>query len=223
MPKGFDTTENCAAKAAAIKAGGYDFVARYLSSHHWKVISPDEANELGSAGLSVVLVYEDNPTAGSYFSFGQGESDGARAAQQAGLLGAPANTTIYFAVDYDASDSDLAGPIMDYFQGVVGSFRSFAAANKPQYRVGVYGSGAACMAMISAGLTKQGWLAQARRWRGHDKFTDFVMNQGMPAIIAGLSVDPDDAIGDYGPIPAAPIVVAASHGSRRGRAPRSPS
>jgi hypothetical protein len=208
MPRGFDTTVNCGAQAAAIKAGGYDFVGRYLSAHHWKVITPGEAGQLTSGGLSVVLVYEDNPTAASYFSFGQGESDGTRAAQQASLLGAPDNTTIYFAVDYDAADADLAGPITDYFQGVVISIRSFAAANNPQYRVGVYGSGATCMAMISAGVTTQGWLAQARRWRGHDKFTNFVINQGMPAIIIGLSVDPDDAIGDYGAIPAAPAFVS---------------
>jgi hypothetical protein len=64
------------------------------------------------------------------------------------------------------------------------------------------------MAMISAGVTTQGWLAQARRWRGHDKFTNFVINQGMPAIIVGLSVDPDDATGDYGAVPAAPASVS---------------
>jgi hypothetical protein len=203
MPKGLDTTENCSTKAAAIKASGYDFVGRYLSSHHWKVILSDEVNNLTMAGLSIVLVYEDNPTAGSYFSFGQGESDGTRAAQQASLLGAPDNTTIYFSVDYDASDADLAGAITEYFQGVVASFRSFAAANNPQYRVGVYGSGATCIAMINAGVTTQGWLATARRWRGQDKFTDFAINQGVPAVIAGLSVDPDDAIGDYGAIAAA--------------------
>ena len=208
MPKGFDTTVNCSSMAADIKNDGYDFVARYLSSHHWKVIMADEAAALASAGLSVVLVYEDNPTAASYFSFGQGESDGRRAAQQASLLGAPATTTIYFGVDYDASDADLAGPITDYFQGVVTSFRSFAAANNPQYRVGVYGSGATCAAMVSAGVTTQGWLAQARRWRGHDKFTEFVINQGMPAVVAGLSVDPDDAIGDYGAMPPAGPVSA---------------
>jgi|SRR6516225_1700440 len=215
MPKGFDTTIGCGGKASQIKSAGYDFVGRYLSSHHWKVITPAEADELTTAGLSIVLVYEDNPTAPTYFSFGQGESDATRAAQQASSLGAPDNTTIYFAVDYDASEHDLAGPIAEYFQGVATGLRNFAADNNPQYRIGVYGSGATCLAMIGTGLTSQGWLAQARRWRGHDKFTDFVINQSLPSHVLGLSVDPDLAIGDFGAMPAAQSATLADLRSLR--------
>jgi hypothetical protein len=162
MPKEFDIIIDCGGKASQIKNAGYDFVGRYLSSHHWKVITPAEADELTTAGLAIVLVYEDNPTSPTYFSFGQGESDATRAAQQTSSLGAPDNTTIYFAVDYDASEHDLAGPIAECFQGVATGLRNFAAGNNPQYRIGVYGSGATCLAVIGTGLTSQGWLAQAR-------------------------------------------------------------
>jgi Domain of unknown function (DUF1906) len=161
MPQGFDTTQNCGDKAGAISAAGYDFVARYLSRSSWKLITADEAGKLSAAGLAIVLVYEDGPTSADYFSNARGQVDSARAAQQASLLGAPEGTTIYFAVDYDASDADLAGAINQYFQGTNSGMSSFAAAGNRRYRVGVYGSGATCMSITGAGLVSQGWLAQA--------------------------------------------------------------
>jgi hypothetical protein len=203
MPKGFDTTQDITSHAAAIKAGNYDFVARYLSQSHWKVINTQEAAAISAAGLGLVLVYEDAPTASDYFSFGRGQADGTRASQQAVLIGAPTGTVLYFAVDYDASSSDISGPITQYFNGVAGALKSFTAANSTGYTTGVYGSGATCSSITAAGLAKCGWLAQSSGWSGHDTYTGWSIRQGMPAIIAGLSVDPDDAIGDYGAILAA--------------------
>jgi hypothetical protein len=201
MPKGFDTTVNCTNSAQQIKNAGYDFVGRYLSSHGWKVISPTEATALQNAGLSIVLVYEDAPTSDTYFSNGRGQADGARAAQQAQILGAPNGTTIYFAVDYDASDSDIQGVITQYFQGVSLAFRNFQAVNNIVYRTGVYGSGATCAAITSAVLATQAWLADATGWRGHATFTTWAISQGLPEKVLGMSVDPDSAVGDYGAIP----------------------
>jgi hypothetical protein len=203
MPKGFDTTANCADQAEPIKANGYDFVGRYLSSHSWKVIKRPEADALREAGLAIVLVYEDGPTADSYFSTGRGQTDATRAAQQANLLGAPGDTTIYFAVDYDASEDDVDGVITQYFQGVRTGLRNFAAASGPQYRAGVYGSGATCIGITGAGLATQGWLADATGWRGHSDYTDWSISQGLPTTVLDLSVDPDNAVDDYGAIPPA--------------------
>jgi hypothetical protein len=202
MPRGFDITAACGAKAAEIKGAGYDFVARYLSKSAWKVITPAEADQLRNAGLAIVLVYEDGPTTSDYFTNERGQVDATRAAQQAAALGAPDNTTIYFTVDYDASDSDATGAVTQYFQGAVGALRVFAAANGLHYRVGVYGSGATCAAITGAGLATQGWLAQSKGYRGYLSYTGWSIKQGMPTTVIGsLHVDPDDAIGDYGAIP----------------------
>jgi hypothetical protein len=213
MPKGFDTTADCTHKAQQIKAGGYDFVGRYLSSHSWKVISPDEANALRRAGLAIVLVYEDGPTADSYFSHGRGYADATRAAQQADLLGAPGGTTIYFAVDYDAAPHAIDGVIAQYFRGVVAALKSFAAGNNPKYEVGVYGSGATCGAITASGLASRGWLADATGWRGHASYTGWSITQSLPIKLLGMSVDPDSALDNYGAIPPmpadAPVVAAA--------------
>lgn len=198
MATGFDTTENCGSKAAQIKGAGYDFVARYLSRSTWKVISPAEATRVKAAGLAIVLVYEDGPTGADYFSNARGQVDGARAAQQAQALGAADGTAIYFAVDYDASSDDLSGVINQYFQGVNSGLSSFAGSGNPRYRVGVYGSGATCLAITGAGLASLGWLAQATGWAGHGAYTNWSISQGMPTTISGMSVDPDTATGDYG-------------------------
>ncbi|HEV2189538.1 MAG TPA: DUF1906 domain-containing protein [Stellaceae bacterium] len=204
MAKGFDTTENCGSQAAAIKTAGYDFVARYLSQSSWKRIGANEANQLTTAGLGIVLVYEDGPTGADYFSNGRGQVDAARAAQQALALDAPADTAIYFAVDYDASNADLSGPINQYFQGVNSGLSSFAGSGNPRYRAGVYGSGATCMAITGAGLASLGWLAQATGWSGHGAYTGWAISQGMPGTACGMSVDPDTAVdGNYGAIPGA--------------------
>jgi hypothetical protein len=207
MPRGFDTTQDTTLKLADIKAANYDFVARYLSQSHWKVIGPAEAAAITAAGLGLVLVYEDGPTTSDYFSFGRGQADGTRAAQQAGLIGAPAGTAIYFAVDYDASSDDINGVITQYFNGVSNAMKSFAAANGTNYSIGVYGSGATCSAVTASGLGQLGWLAQSPGWSGHDTYNGWSIRQLMPDVIAGLSVDPDDAIGNYGAVPP-PVPIA---------------
>src|SRR6185436_753370 len=131
---GFDTTTNTASLAATIQAAGYAFVGRYLSQSSWKRITPAEAKALKAAGLGIVLVYEDGPTAPSYFNPSRGHSDAVRAIAQAVALGAPPGTTLYFAVDYDASNADITGPITAYFQGVATTL----AADPNGYASGVY-------------------------------------------------------------------------------------
>lgn len=208
MPNGFDTTADCTDRAADIADMNYEFVGRYLSSHDWKVIGPDEAAALSEEGLAIVLVYEDGPTTDSYFSTGRGRADALRAAQQAGLIGAPDNTTIYFAVDYDASAAAIAGVITEYFQGVNAALNQFAADGNRRYRIGIYGSGATCAGLTGAGLAAQGWLADATGWSGHGTYTEWSISQGLPATVAGLSVDPDTARGDYGAIAPGALAIA---------------
>ncbi|HXC26907.1 MAG TPA: glycoside hydrolase domain-containing protein [Stellaceae bacterium] len=198
MAQGFDTTEDCGPQAAAIKAAGYDFVARYLGQSSWKRITSIEATALKAAGLAIVLVYEDGPTTVHYFSSGRGEVDAARAALQANAIGAEAGTTIYFAVDYDASSSDLSDSIIPYFQAVASKLTSLAASGGPRYGVGVYGSGATCSAITGAGLASLGWLAQATRWSGYGTYNNWAISQGMPGSAVGMSVDLDIAQGSYG-------------------------
>ena len=189
MISGFDTTANAGNLATLIKAQGYEFVGRYLSKSTWKLISPPEAAALKAAGLGIVLVYEDGPTTATYFSPGRGTSDAGRAISQAGALGAPAGTAVYFTVDYDASAADVAGPITAYFNEIVAAFASDASG----FVVGAYGSGRTCQTLSAAGLAQYTWRAQSTGWAGYSLPGPWSISQGPATTACTLSVDLDSA------------------------------
>jgi hypothetical protein len=194
MPKGFDTPNSCTALAGNIKASGYDFVCRYYSDNPRKNLTAPEAAALSSAGLSIVAVWEDNPTADAYFTHARGLDEGTRAYYMALTVGQAAGSAIYFAVDYDPDPIVIGGAIADYFQGITDGFAAMARGGTPAYAVGIYGSGAVC----GAGLAAYGWLAQATGWRGTSGFTGWNIQQGRGGTFLGIGVDLDDAAGDYG-------------------------
>lgn len=193
MASGFDTTANAGHLAPLIKSSGYDFVGRYLSKSTWKTISHQEAAALKEADLGIVLIYEDGPTSVSYFSNGRGASDAARALTQAGTLGAPCGTAIYFTVDYDANPDELAGPIANYFNEVVATL----AADPSGYVAGVYGSGHTCQSVSASAGAPYTWRAQSKGWAGYALPGPWSIVQGATAAACTLSVDLDSS----GPAP----------------------
>ncbi|SPF53384.1 hypothetical protein SBF1_660025 [Candidatus Desulfosporosinus infrequens] len=121
--------------AAAVKTAGIRAVGRYLGykTEGWgKSITLDELGAIHTAGLSVVLIWESDPTSVGYFNSAKGVADAKQAITEAEYLGAPNGTDLYFTVDYDALSSDMAA-IVEYFSGV----REGLAE---QYMVGAYGS-----------------------------------------------------------------------------------
>ena len=103
-------------------------------------------------------------------------------------------TAIYFAVDFDASSTDLTIAIEPYFQAA----RTYLA---DQYRVGAYGSGLICDTLKKAGVVECPWLGGAMGWRGSRTFVGYDILQGLPTSSHefGFPVDPDMARGsDYG-------------------------
>src|SRR5258707_1673232 len=135
--KGVDymNTQN-AASVVGLRASGVTFVCRYYDASGGtsaKCLDAAEAQALIAAGLAIFVVYETAPTAVAYFTRAQGRLDGDAAKVAAQRAGQPAQFPIFFAVDYDASDADLGGPITEYFNGV--SERVGGA-----YPLGVYGS-----------------------------------------------------------------------------------
>jgi len=77
-----------------------------------------------------------------------------------------------------------------------------AAANGlPTYQVGIYGSGASCDAILSAGLSQFSWLAQSTGWQGYKSFLQsnkWSLLQAMPTSVGEVNCDPDRANGDFG-------------------------
>ena len=192
---GVDSSSACSTAAiACLQNSGIVFVGRYYSRTTQipgKKLSAGEAQLLSAAGISIVAVYEDGPTSYSYFSAARGIADANGALQQAAAVGQPQGSAIYFTVDYDATTSDIAGNIAEYFKAV-------AATIGEQYEVGVYGSGAVCAAMTSAGFANLAWLAQSTGWSGYLQFTTWAIKQGPEQSVCGLNSDTDVAQGDFG-------------------------
>lgn len=113
---------------------GNNFVPKYLKK--------SEAEYIISKGLSIVPIYQDNNPIVSYYTAAQGISDAKAAIKAATKLGLPAGTTIYFAVDVDALDSDVTTNIVPYFQGVASQIGSGSTGSK--YTMGVYGTRNVC-------------------------------------------------------------------------------
>lgn len=192
---GVDSSSACTSSSiSCLQASGITFVGRYYSRTTQipgKKLTQSEAELISAAGLQLVAVYEDGPTSYSYFSAARGTADADGAMQQAEAIGQPEGSAIYFTVDYDAEQSDIAGNITAYFQAVVDAIGNV-------YEVGVYGSGATCSAILGAGLAKYAWLAQSTGWSGYSEFTDWSIKQGPETSVCGLNSDTDDAHGEFG-------------------------
>jgi len=192
--KGLDTTQNCTPHIAEIKSLGYSFVARYISHSAWKNMTIAEVQALSKALLAVVTVWESAGDHASFFTYQQGILDGAAAFAFAQHIGQPFSAPIYFAVDCDVP----AATVVDYFKGVRDSLQRHGQIGKDTYNVGVYGSGAVCAGLKSAGYVSWTWLAQSGGWSGSRKYLDWNLKQLAAATIAGMSADGDLSNGDGG-------------------------
>ena len=192
--KGIDANTDLTNHATCLKGAGIDWVGRYYK-HGSSCLTRSEASVLSHAGLYIVTVVEAGfPTSAGYFSHAKGLSDGAWAYRYAHeVIGQPGGSAIYFAVDFDASLEDLAGPIKSYFQGIHEAF-----GPNPLYAVGVYGSGATCASITKNTPTQYSWLTMSKGWRGGRTFKGWNINQLAGATICGVSVDTDETNGHGG-------------------------
>lgn len=145
------------------------------------------------------MVFETDPTYIGYFTSAQGQSDARSAVFQAMDVGQPGDSAIYFEVDFGATASEASDAIKTYFQAVNHEI-AYMMANfgAPDYAVGVYGDGAICSAIKSAGLAQFTWLAGATSWPGSDTYTSWNLKQGGSTTICGVGVDLDQSSGAFG-------------------------
>ena len=163
---GMDTNAGCAAHAACIVVAGKRFVARYYSKFAAKTLRLAEARTLSGAGLDLVVVYQDRNNAIGEFSEAQGHDTATRALTQAGAMGQPSGSAIYFAADFDPSAAEIRGSISEYFNAVNNVFSTAATG----YRIGAYGSGLTCRIVRNAGLASLTWLSGSTGFRGSTQF-----------------------------------------------------
>lgn len=193
-----DTATDCTTVAKCLFDAGYRSIIRYYSRSTWKRLTPDEALTLCAAGLSLVAVYQNRQDRKADFSRKKGLQSARHAIEYASeVIFQPAGSAIYFAVDFDASDGDIADAVGPYFAGVKEAF----AADDDTYRIGVYGSGEVCRAVLASGTARFAWLAAATGWAGYDAFKsskDWHLLQHRQTSVCGIDVDPDTVNGDHG-------------------------
>ncbi len=136
------------ARAQVLKDNGYRIVGRYLDEHLapsdpyylGKALKPGELQTILAAGLRMYPIFQYNGTQLANFTHDKGYDQGKAAHAKATGFGLPAGTCVYFAVDYDAMDSEIDSNILPYFTGVAKALAEYGG----RYTYGVYGSRNVC-------------------------------------------------------------------------------
>lgn len=169
--------------SAALKDAGKHFVVRYLA-RDYRGITTAEYLDLKSAGIDVAVVYESNEArakdgrvAGIY--------DATFAINVMADVGLPERMPIYFAVDFDADQSDQPA-IDDYLRGcadVIGADR-----------VGVYGGFYVVQRCHENGTAN--WFWQTYAWSGGRVYPENHLYQydNYDNLINGTDVDFNQAM-----------------------------
>ncbi len=199
VARGIDLATDTRDVSMELKGAGVDFVARYYRdpASRWPTLSAEEARMVSAAGKKLVAVWEYHSGNPAYFSYASGYSDAMNAYRQAKTVGQPAGSAIYFAVDFNAFQQDIVGPIDQYFRGVAAGFAA-ASGGRPDYRVGVYGSGAVCDYLKRTRGAQLAWLSNSTAWVGYHRFTGWDIRQGGQSPSLSFSQDTNEARGDYG-------------------------
>ncbi len=193
MAQGLDADNTLTDYAGALLNAGYIWVGRYINPGKAEPLTHAEASHLNTMGLFVVSIWEEgSPTHIGYFTTDRGTEDGTGAVSAAQSIGQPAGTPIYFAVDYDAAESDLT-QIGEYFIALHSIVRN---AN---YFVGVYSSGLVCQYLSNIGYVSQTWLSQSKGFAGYSTWLPNAnIVQGIETTFDGLDVDLDSSNNDAG-------------------------
>jgi hypothetical protein len=198
LARGIDLPTDASDVLNELKGSQLDFVARYYRdpASRWPTLTASEVRRLSSLGFKIVTVWEWHSGDPGYFSYASGYSDALSAYRQAKGVAQPPGSAIYFAVDFNANVLEL--PQVDqYFRGIAAGFAT-AGNGRPEYKVGVYGSGAVCDALKRAGLAQYAWLSNSRAWAGASSYIGWNIRQSGQFANLSFSHDSNEAKDDYG-------------------------
>lgn len=181
-----DTSRKTEACVDCLKAAGVSGVFRYYASQTRlpeKRLTRNEAERLVAAGIAIGAVFQNSGDSPDCFSAELGAADAGSARDYAAtVIGQPAGSAIYFAVDYDAGDDDISARIIPHFRAIGRELKTGPTI----YRVGVYGTGRVCAATVAAGLADLAWLSNRP---GDVPFAAWTLRQEAPAALCGIPVD----------------------------------
>lgn len=148
------------AKAQTLYNAGYRYVGRYLSGTvaggASKALSIPELQIAFDAGLRIFPIQQTGATTVSYFTAAKGIADAESAYSYATALNIPKGTIIYFAVDCDPQDYEIASNIMPYFQNVSETMKN---SKDNKYRIGIYGTRNVCTRVSNNGYAVSSFVS----------------------------------------------------------------
>jgi hypothetical protein len=112
MPDIIDTANNVTGHLRALKNAGVHTVIRYddrMKAGDWKQIHTAEAKAIANTGLMLGIVYEHGAKPSGEK---QGYRDAAYSRRMTQTRGQPSGSAVYFAVDHDASRSEIRNDIL---------------------------------------------------------------------------------------------------------------
>jgi hypothetical protein len=205
-----DTPFSTKSSIACLRSKGVRTVIRYYNFNNSaafpnKRLELPEAKALSANGMQIAVVFQQRQNQAADFSELKGFTAGRAAFRHArNTIGQPAGSGIYFSVDFDANNNEIANRIAPYFEGVRRAFNE-EGGGELDYRIGVYGSGLVSTTLTHRGLIQLTWLAMSRGFRGTREALEageFHLAQRAPAAkLCGLGVDfnePNPARPDFG-------------------------
>ena len=177
--KGVDSISPLTAIAPQL-GKSYGFAGRRYSHDEAKIVGRFESMALHDSGLKIVMLFDDDADQYAKFNYNQASWDSIRAVDLARELEQPEGTPIYFAVDFDASRTQLRNGILTYFSNM--AMRMAAA----RYACGVYGSALTCSMMQGYKKATYFWLANEPDWQGFGEFDGAHIEQGKAVKVGGL-------------------------------------
>jgi len=176
-----------------LKSKGKKFVLRYLSYvDGGKNLSKSEAQAIQGAGLGLCSNWE-NSAGDAKGGYNAGVEYAREADKQHKACGGPPEAPIYFSVDWDASSSEISGPVSDYFRGI--------ASVVGLARTGAYGSYACIDYLFDHGLITYGWQTYAwsnGKWDSRAHIRQYSNNHEMCSGTVDYNQAMTDQYGQWG-------------------------
>ena len=147
-----------AVKAKSLYDAGYRYIGRYLTKVQGgldKNLTAEEITSVTSAGLKIFPIFQESNNAIGDFNYVSGYLNGYDAIMAATQLLIPSETTIYFAVDFDALEEQVKDEITEYFRGINKAKEDLNAA----YGVGIYSARNTCSIICERGLATSSFVS----------------------------------------------------------------
>lgn len=206
---------------SVLTSNGYTTIGRYLTGLY--KLTDREIGVLKQNHIRIFPIFQRSgegasATSVGYFTLARAASDARDAYEAARALGFPQNTIIYFAVDFDAYDYQVTNTLLPFYERLNSAF---AAINKMNYRIGIYGPRNVCSRISAAGYAISSFVADmSTGYSGNLGYTmpaNWAFDQIVTTTIrdretgASIEIDKDVVRGTYiGETPEAPEPVGIS-------------